>query len=365
MLTLKVRLLTQGAAVPEDVSGARRGGAGPVGARYFVLPNGRPVGVPLRRGDAATRFNSAPLTPTDDPMVWVYDGRYRLRAVPRPKFYDLKTADGVPYFKIALLHGSETLATTAYQQCRYWTRGAQCKFCTIPTSLNAGDTILEKTPEQLAEVVQAAEAEGVIRNILITTGTPDSEDVGIGRLIRLVTAIRRVSDLPIGVQFEPPQDLNLIDELAAAGADAAGIHLETTDERIRRLICPGKYGYGPIDLYRRAWERAVSVFGRGNASTFILHGLGEDSSLTLEGIRQIAEAGVLPVVTPFRPASGSQLADSTPSYLSDMSETIHFYKRVGEILRDEGLNPDRTRAGCHKCGGCTPIQEAFDWAASQ
>ncbi len=364
MLRLKIRLLTQGAIPVDELSAGRRGGAGPVGARYFVMPNGRPVGVPLRHGDAARLFGAAPLEPSDDSSVWLYDGTYRLHAVPRPRFYDLSTSDGVPYYKIALLHGSETLATTAYQHCRYWSHGTQCRFCTIPLSFHSGDTILEKKPAQLAEVVQAAESEGVVRNILITTGTPESEDMGIARLIQLVTAIREVSDLPIGVQFEPPRNLELIDKLAAAGVDAVGIHIETTDDSLRRQVCPGKYEYGPVELYRRAWEHSMGLFGRGNVSTFVLHGLGETPEQMLDDIRDIAEMGVLPVVTPFRPAPGSLMSDHVPSYTRDIEGTVEFYKRVGEILRDNRLNPDDTRAGCHKCGGCTPIQEAYDWATS-
>ncbi len=362
LLRLKIRLLTEGATVVKSELSGRRGGAGPVGARYFILPNGKPVGVPLRRGPQAETFHSATLEPTSDPLVWLYDGSIKLHAVPTPKFLSLKTADGTEYRKIALLHGSETLATTAYQSCRYWSHGTQCKFCTIPVSLKAGDTILEKTPEQVAEVVEAAEREGVIRNILITTGTPESPDVGTERLVRIISKIREVSDLPIGVQFEPPTEERFIEEVAAAGANAVGIHIESADDKVREAICPGKHEYGPLSLYRHAWETALEYFDRGNVSTFILYGLGESVPTTLAFIREIAELGIMPVVTPFRPALGSQLANYTPPYVSDLDGTISFYKEVGLILADNQLNPDMTVAGCHKCGGCTPIQEAYDWA---
>ena len=201
LLRLKVRLLTQGATISSNEYAGRKGGAGPVGGRYFLLPNGRSVGIPIRSGEQAAVFNSAPLEPTDDPSIWLYDNMIELKVVPRPLFYDLKTKDGIPYNQIALLHGDRTLATTIYQSCRYWSHGTQCKFCTIPLSHRYGDTVLEKIPEQVAEVVIAAEKEGVIDDILLTTGTPESEDMGIRRLIRVIEAIRKVSQLPIGVQF--------------------------------------------------------------------------------------------------------------------------------------------------------------------
>ena len=38
---------------------------------------------------------------------------------PRPRIYDMQTADGVPYWKIALLH-LDSIASTVVQKCIYW-----------------------------------------------------------------------------------------------------------------------------------------------------------------------------------------------------------------------------------------------------
>ena len=363
VLRLKVRLLTEGATLPKTESSGRRGGAGPVGGRYFILPNGRSCGIPIRYGEQAKIFNAAPLEPTDDSNVWLYDKSVKLRVVPRPHFYDLKTADGIPYHQIALLHGDRTLATTVFQSCRYWDSGTQCKFCTIPLSYRSGDTMLEKNPQHFAEVVQAAEEEGVVDNILLTTGTPESESHGIEALVQVVRAIREVSNLPIGVQFEPPIDLSIIQSVSDAGANAVGMHIETTDEGIREEMCPGKYQYGSYELYKDGWMQALKFFPKGQVSTFILHGLGENLQESLSDIRDLAGLGVMPVVAPIRPASGSQLANYSPNYIGRLDESVDFYKQVGRVLFENGLNPESTLAGCHRCGGCTPIQEAYDWAA--
>src|SRR6516162_3461498 len=37
----------------------------------------------------------------------------------RPRYYDLATADGIPYWKIALLH-LDSVASTVNQTCAYW-----------------------------------------------------------------------------------------------------------------------------------------------------------------------------------------------------------------------------------------------------
>ena len=364
VLRLKVRLLTEGATLSSDEYTGRKGGAGPVGGRYFILPNGRIVGIPVRSGEQANTFNSAPLVPTDDPTIWIYDNSVELKAVPKPRFYDMKTADGIPYNQIALLHGDRTLATTVYQSCRYWSDGTQCKFCTIPLSYRSGDTVLEKNPEHIAEVVSAAEKEGVVNDVLLTTGTPESEDMGIEKLIQVIEAIRKVSEIPIAVQFEPPVDRESIRKIASAGATAVGMHIESADEAVREEMCPGKHQYGSLDLYKRSWQYALDYFEKGHVSTFILHGLGEDTGKTLSLVRELAEVGIMPVIAPIRPAQGSQLASYKPSYSGFLDESVEFYKEVGKILFQHGLNPKTTAAGCHRCGGCTPIQEAYDWAAS-
>ena len=51
-----------------------------------------------------------------------------VRLHPRPKIYDLQTADGVPYWKIALMH-LDSLASRCFQRCVYWGTHEQCHFC--------------------------------------------------------------------------------------------------------------------------------------------------------------------------------------------------------------------------------------------
>jgi radical SAM protein (TIGR04043 family) len=364
VLRLKIRLLTEGAVLPKSEWKGRKGGAGPVGGRYFLLPNGKVCGIPIRSGKTAKRYGSATLEQTDDPEVWLYDNRVELKLVPKPQFYNLHTKDGIPYYNIALLHGNETLATTVYQSCRYWDDGSHCRFCTIPHSFEAGNTLMEKTPEQIGEVLLAAEKEGVVRDVLLTTGTPDSSDMGCERLVSIIQHLKSVSSLPIAVQFEPPYDMDAISSVAEAGAVAVGIHIESADEAVRAKMCPGKTAHGDLELYWKSWKHALAMLGRGSVSTFILTGLGEDETTTLQFIELLSESGILPVVTPVRPSAGSRLASFTPTYIGQLDATVDFYKKVGEVLGSWGLDPSKTPAGCHRCGGCTPIQEAFDLAKS-
>ena len=97
----------------------------------------------------------------------------------RPRFYDRTTADGIPYWKIAVLHGRDVLATTVLQTCiRYQSRTKTCQFCAIGQSLAAGRTIERKTPAQLAEVAKAAVELDGVKHMVMTTGTPPGRDRG-------------------------------------------------------------------------------------------------------------------------------------------------------------------------------------------
>ena len=126
----------------------------------------------------------------------------------RPRFYDLATADGIPYSKIAVLHGRDVLATTVLQSCiRYQSRTKTCQFCAIGQSLAAGRTIERKTPAQLAEVAKAAVELDGVSHMVMTTGTPPGHDRGAAILAESAKAVKAAVALPIEGQCEPPEKI--------------------------------------------------------------------------------------------------------------------------------------------------------------
>ena len=125
-----------------------------------------------------------------------------------------------------MLHGRDVLATTVSQRCVRWRReGERCQFCAIERSLENHNTIALKTPEQLAEVAEAAARLDGVRHMVLTTGTINYHDMGIRYLAKCVRAIKAAVDLPIQVQFEPPEDLDDLQLLRDAGVDTVGMHL--------------------------------------------------------------------------------------------------------------------------------------------
>ena len=171
---------------------SRRGGAGPSDHKAITI-DGMTVMVPVHTAPA---FESPYLVEKPDA-----DGRSKISrdgvtlanvSFPkRPRFYDLTTADGIPYWKIAVLHGRDVLATTVLQSCiRYQSRTKTCRFCAIGQSLAAGRTIERKTPKQLAEVAEAAVKLDGVTHMVMTTGTPPATDRGAAILVDSAAAAK-------------------------------------------------------------------------------------------------------------------------------------------------------------------------------
>ncbi|WP_410585960.1 MSMEG_0568 family radical SAM protein [Amycolatopsis sp. lyj-23] len=309
---------------------------------------------------------NATLPLNDDSPYEVRDGRIHrgtadlglsVTPVARPRFYDLSTSDGIPYRKIALLHGKDVLATTVVQTCIRYVEDQRCRFCTIEESLRSGSTVAAKTPQQLAEVAEAAVRLDGVRQMVLTTGTTAGPDRGARHLVRCVRAVLdAVPGLPIQVQIEPPGDLGILQELRDAGATSIGIHVESLDDDVRRRWMPGKSTV-PLAEYEAAWAEAVRVFGRNRVSTYLLIGLGEDPDDLVAGAGRLIDAGVYPFVVPMRPMLGTLARRDgatapSPRLVADVTG------RVAALLRAARMTGADQGAGCAACGACGLLSAA-------
>ena len=359
LLTKKQFLLselqTQGLRLLDTNAGApsRRGGAGPTDHKAVTVL-GTTIMVPVHtRG--ATKSNYV-VTPPDRRGVSILrDGEEVVSEIsfpPPPLFYGLTTADGVPYWKIALLHSRDTLATTVLQTCvRYGNNATKCQFCAIGESLKAGRTIAKKTPKQLAEVAAAAQRLDGIANVVMTTGTPPTDDRGAAVLSECAIAIKSSTALPIQAQCEPPSDFGWFARMRNAGVDSLGMHLEAWDERVRRHIMPGKAEVTRA-FYLEAFSAAVTVFGRGQVSTYLLAGLGDTAQSLHEAARVLIDLGVYPFIVPFVPVSGTPLAAYRPPSAEFLRSVLG---PVGQWLSEAGMTSDTVKAGCAKCAACSTL----------
>ena len=339
-----------------DAPVSRRAGAGPSDDGHVLL-GGVGAAVPLNPRSPYTVSGGKLLLDGADTGMGV-------EAVARPRFYDLTTADGISYERIARLHSANVLATTVVQTCSRYGADTRCRFCAIEASLAAGATIAVKTPEMLAEVARAAvELDGVTQMVM-TTGTSAGRDKGATHLARCVRAVREaVPGLPVQVQLEPPGDLASIRELYDAGARSIGIHVESLDDAARLRWMPGK-GAVPMSVYRAAWAEAVRIFGWNQVSTYILVGLGEDPDELVAGCEELIAMGVYPFVVPYRPLAGTLARDVDQVPGPPHSVVYDVTRRVAAALLTAGMLGAGQAAGCAACGACSALGACAEEARS-
>lgn len=352
---LITELQSQGLKMINSEVGAagRKGGAGPSDHKAVTIA-GTTVMVPIYTDTAAGSPYSATIDPLTDQATlhWGSEPVASISFPQQPKFYNLSTADGIPYWKIALLHSRDVLATTVLQTCmRYSDAATACQFCAIGQSLEAGRTIARKTPDQLAEVAAAAVRLDGVKHMVMTTGTPNTSDRGAAYLADCAAAIKQRVNLPIQAQCEPPADFFWFERMKDAGVDSLGMHLEAVDPHIRASIMPGKATV-PLTVYFQAFEAAVNVFGWGQVSTYLLAGLGDDLATLVETSKRLIQMGVYPFVVPFVPITGTPLqhhAAPSSQFMYDL------YQQIGAMLDRAGMSSTTIKAGCAKCGACSAL----------
>lgn len=326
----------------------RQVGAGPAEGGTFLI-EGIPISIPI----SSQYVIQSPyfLREEEDHFVIVKDERFisSIDFIKRPKFYNSFTEDGIPYSKIALLHGKDCLATTIIQTCIYWNTKKRCQFCGIELSYKNGQTLKIKTPEQLAEVARRAKALDSIKHIVLTTGEVKPPGKEVYYLSRCARAMKEATGLPIHAQFFPTIDFEGLYQLKESGVDTVGIHIESFDLETLSRVAPAK-AYLGFKQYEEAWKRAVEVFGPNQVSSFLIVGLGEKPDSIIQGSEFLADLGVYPFVVPLRPIPGSLMENCLPPD-PDLMKSI--YEEVASILKRKGLSSSQSLAGCVRCGACS------------
>lgn len=332
----------------------RKGGAGPAEAGSLVIA-GIPVSVPAQSPYVA-RSPYALKTTADELFLFKDDETLApVTLVPRPRFYDEKTADGASCAQIALLHGIDCLASSVLQTCIHWHPNSRCRFCGIELSLKNKQTIPLKSPAQLAETAVKAKAMDSVGHVVLTTGTGAPPGGELAHIKAASAAIKQVAGLPIHAQFLPPagdSDFHAqFQALKDAGVDTVGIHIETLDPDLLEAVAPMKAALG-LKQFEAAWDTAVTVFGPNQVSSFLIAGLGEAPESLVEGSEYLAEKGVYPFVVPLRPIPGSLMADARPPEPDTMKP---IYEAVSRILEEKGITSAKSLAGCVRCGACSAL----------
>ncbi len=341
-----------------EISYGRKGGAGPIGGRYFLFENQTIVNAALWNDPSKSNLV---VRENENGYFIIYDSKNkfehsRLKLVQNPTFYNPEyvTSDGIPMKKIALVHGIDCLSSTIYQKCVYHGCGEGCKFCAIELSLENEATIEEKNSKQISEVIAAAKKEGRCNHMTLTSGTDETIDKGAIRYIELLEGIKEnFPKLPLHVQIEPLEDLSYIDELKDAGANTIGIHLEVLDQNLRNTVTPGKSRI-TYEAYEKNWKHALDVFGKNQVSSYLLTGFGESQEDFISDAEKVISLGIIPYITPVRSIPGLEKISTITS-----DTMVEIYTKAVKLMKEYGVNPLKSNAGCVRCGGCSAINEAY------
>jgi biotin synthase-related radical SAM superfamily protein len=232
-----------------------------------------------------------------------------------------------------LWHCPEQAYITVSERCIY-----DCKFCAVPKMM--GET---KPAERIEAMVAQAAATGRLKAISLTSGVEVSREHEVERAAGLVEMLKRFK-VPIGVSVCPTAASNRI--LRHAGADEVKYNMETVDPDLFRRVCPGL----DLEEIKAALAEAAGIFGRGHVFTNVLVGLGESDKALHQGMDELAEMGVLPVLRAVYPHP--LRIGETVMIRPSAERLLGLARHASRALDRHGLRGDLALTGCYRCTGC-------------
>ncbi len=246
----------------------------------------------------------------------------------------LEVARGV--LEEPLLHCPRQAYITVSERCIY-----DCKFCAVP-KLSGGVKSLDKVVGMVAQAWDTGELEA----ISLTSGVERSAEEEVARVADIVRALRRF-DVPIGVSVTPA--LKSSEILKVAGADEIKYNVECLDPDLFGKVCPGV----SLEKIKMALKDAVDHFGENRVFSNVIIGLGESDRALRDGIEELAEIGVLPVLRAVypHPLRRDDIKMTRPS-AERLIDLACYTKRV---LDEHDLRGDIAETMCYRCTGCDLI----------
>ena len=274
------------------------------------------------------------------------------KVLPAPNWYKQKV-NGFDITQILTAHNRQ-LAGAVYEDCALFKLKEECKFCVMNRSLNnKAPALIKKTGNFILNALKkipVQEYGGLTLNGGMTLGS----DRGIKAISLVASCIYTAyPNLPIAVEITPPEDLNWIDKLADSGVKSLMMNLECWDPKIREQLIPGKNKYCSRDMYLKAFERALKVFGPGRVSTCFIVGTEPIESLK-KGIREVVRMGIIP-----SPLAGRYF-ENIPEYPFvpnlNWKQFLEIFIFATKEMQQQGINTT-DKAGCVACGMCDLIRD--------
>lgn len=243
-----------------------------------------------------------------------------------PAYHGTNNPEGEPYNSFAFTH-ADRVRISPIEGC-----SMACKFCDLPYEFR----YRTKQEQGLVESVRRAVVDEIqpAAHVLISGGTPKDADLGYVKSV--YEAVLAAVDVPVDIMMVPIDTLiepTWLDEL---GVNELSVNIEIFNQEIARHIMWHKHKQG-LDHYLNYLEKAADVLGSHRVRSMLMVGL-EPMEDTLGGVEALAQRGVVPVLSPFRPDPSTPLRDESPP---TAAYTEELYLRAMEIAtrHDVPLGP--------------------------
>lgn len=264
---------------------------------------------------------------------------------------------GVKFRDLCNIEYDGHLAITANHGCVYFRDGNACKFCSIPEWRDSRDVSLNMLVEAVSRAIELHE----VKHISFTSGTTSSFDRGIRSILNIIKRIKNIATIdtyPLWAEFEPPEDMCFLDALKDAGVETVSCNIEFLQPSVRLELMPGK-GNINIDSYIQCWERCINLFGRNQVFSNVLlvpEDFEEPGNNGWDLAETMIELGIIPSFGVLYFDPNSELSAARPISARDHFSTLITYARK---LHQAELNPGYAKAGCHRNGAYSALNEAF------
>lgn len=242
--------------------------------------------------------------------------------------------------------GNDRLRVFHRTGCYFKTIGKGCKFCDIEKN----DNYLPI--EDIKEALDAYTGHEKIKHFLIGGGS-EQINSDFSKIIQIAEYIKAKFDKPINVMSLPPCNLSILSDLKTAGVTEITFNLEVYNRILAQKHMPGK-GAISLEVYDRAFEKAVNLWGKsGNVRSVFIVGLESRRSL-LEGVEHVCALGVSPILSLLKGIQGTPMEAFLPPSDQQILEICH---QVQDICRRYGIQQgppcryceDNTlKISCHK-----------------
>jgi radical SAM protein (TIGR04043 family) len=348
---LKVELLSRGARVSEECWGAYKRSAG-----FQIVLDDVLVSVPSWGKYKRYKYvENSPFLITKENSSWkLFKNEELLREItvhPRPAFYDSKTSNGTPMWRVFHVCGMDSLLTGVRQSCYYMKGGGQCKFCGTIFNPRYEGRLDKKTPQDLADAAETGLKEGM-KDVVLSSGVTKAPDMGVFEIAAAARAIKERVDVSIQAEVAVPKDVSILEEFSDC-IDSISINVETLDQEVREFVCPEKSKI-PYEDYFKAFELSLELFGKNQVNSWLIAGIGESDKTVIEDAKTLSAAGVYPMLVSLRPTKWTAFEDRLPPSPDRLKRLS---KGVAEIVKDSGLRPNENKAGCMRCGACSAVKD--------